>query len=178
MYQLQDAATVLGLSMGRWGPPPDQHVAARGSKRLLGGLVGSERFRFLDHTGDLAIRLWGDDPADLLRSGGIALFRVIAGDVPIHEVHTRRVTARGADLEELLVGWMNRLLLLYSVDGLLLSRFDPSPPRSGRVQGIVKGESHDPRQHGALREVKAVTYHGLQVERQAGRLTATVVLDL
>ncbi len=140
--------------------------------------MGSDRFQLLDHTGDLAIRLWGDDPADLLRSGGIALFHLIQGDSPVRATHARRVTVSGADLEELLVGWMNRLLLLHAIDGLLLCHFEPSPPDPGRVQGTVEGEPYDPRQHRILREIKAVTYHGVHVERQAGRLTAQVVLDV
>lgn len=136
------------------------------------------RFELLDHTGDLMVRLWGDDPADLLRSGGIALFHVIAGSAPIRVSETREVRARGGDLEEILIAWMNRLLLLHAIEGLLLARFEPAPPERGEVRGLVHGEPIDPSRHTGLREVKGVTYHGVRVEHESGRLTARVVLDL
>jgi SHS2 domain-containing protein len=140
--------------------------------------LSPDRFRLIDHTADVAVVLWGKDPADLLRSGGIALFHLIAGGSPIREVETRHVSARGADLEEILVGWMNRLLLLHEVDGLVLSRFEPSEPTAGGVDGLVAGEPFDAARHRILREVKAVTYHGVKVERDGVGLTARLILDI
>jgi SHS2 domain-containing protein len=140
--------------------------------------LSPDRFRLLDHTADVAVVLWGKDPADLLRSGGMALFHLIAGDSPIREVETRHASACGADLEELLVGWMNRLLLFHEIDGLVLSRFDLSEPNAGRVDGLVAGEPFDATRHRILREVKAVTYHGVSVERHGEGLTARLILDI
>jgi SHS2 domain-containing protein len=140
--------------------------------------VDLPRFQILDHTGDLMVRLWGDDPADLLRSAGVALFSVIAGGAPIRPRIARRVAVRGADLEEILVGWMNRLLLLHAVERLLLSRFEPGLPAAGEVRATVRGEVFDASRHVLLREVKGATYHNVRVEPDGARLTARVVLDL
>jgi SHS2 domain-containing protein len=136
------------------------------------------RFRTVGHTGDMALRLWGRDPADLLRSGGLALFHVLAAGSPICDRESRALEVEGADLEELLVGWMNRLLLLFHLEDLLLCRFDPGAPVAGRVRGSVGGEALDASRHHLVREVKAVTYHGVQVEREGKWWTARVVLDL
>jgi SHS2 domain-containing protein len=138
----------------------------------------SDRFEIVEHTGDLAVRLWGQDPADLLRSGGIALFYLIAGGSPVRESVRRQVEARGADLEEMLVGWMNRLLQLHVLDRLLLSRFDPEPPSGGSVHGVVAGETIVPGRHRIHREIKGVTYHDVAVERRGDRWTARVILDV
>ena len=140
--------------------------------------MSPERFRFVDHTGDLAVRLWGDDPADLLRSGGIALFHLIAPAAPVRPLRDVAVEARGADLEELLVCWMNRLLLAHELEQMLFCGFDVPAPGGGRVQGRARGEPVDPRRHGELREVKAVTYHDVAIERDGQRWTARVVLDV
>lgn len=136
------------------------------------------RFRLVDHTGDLAVRLWGDDPADLLRSGGLALFHLIAGEARVRPRRSVPVQVGGADLEELLVAWMNRLLLLHHLEHVLFCRFDLEAPAADRVRGRAHGEEIDAARHGGLREIKAVTYHGVRVERDAGRWTARVVLDV
>jgi protein archease len=136
------------------------------------------RFRLVGHTGDLAVRLWGSDPADLLRSAGAALSYLLAGDSPIEPHERRRVEVEGADLEEVLVGWMNRLLLLHQIEDLLLCRFEPEAPRQGGVGGWVWGETFDPRHHSHGREIKAVTYHGLHISRAGRWWTARVVMDL
>jgi SHS2 domain-containing protein len=136
------------------------------------------RFRLVGHTGDLAVRLWGEDPPDLLRSGGLALFHVLAGDSPVRDRESHTLEVQGTDLEELLVGWMNRLLLQFHLEDILLCRFEPRFTAAGSVRGSVGGERIDPARHYLVREVKAVTYHGVRVEREGRWWTARVVLDL
>ena len=42
----------------------------------------------------------------------------------------------------------------------------------------VTAEGGDPERHALIREIKAVTYHGVTIEESRGMLTARVVLDV
>jgi SHS2 domain-containing protein len=46
------------------------------------------------------------------------------------------------------------------------------------VDGLVAGEPFDAARHRILREVKAVTYHDVKVERDGEGLTARLILDI
>jgi len=46
------------------------------------------------------------------------------------------------------------------------------------LRARVAGEPIDPARHPIVREIKAVTYHGLAVDRVAGGFSAQVVFDV
>jgi len=141
--------------------------------------VPRQRFRIVDHTGDLAVRLWGNDPPDLLRSAGLALTRILAPEARVRASRSYPITAGGADLAEILIGWMNRLLLVHHLQQALFCEFDVGPVSGGTVVGTAHGEPIDRERHGTLIEIKAATYHDVRIRRDdRGRWTTRVVLDV
>jgi len=78
----------------------------------------------------------------------------------------------------LMVAWLSELLYLHEVEGLLLCDFALAEIDESRVTGVVGGEVFDEGRHSIKTEVKAVTYHQLEIREQAGRWQARIIFDI
>jgi len=90
-------------------------------------------------------------------------------------------TVEGRDLENLLYNWLEAVLVKVTLDGLVFSSFklDIEKVEGGyRLQGFGRGEPLDLVKHRPKTEVKAVTYHLMEVKEEAGRFSARFLLDL
>jgi SHS2 domain-containing protein len=97
---------------------------------------------------------------------------------PLEEVSIR---LEPDDIEALLRSWLGELLYIFHVRKLLLCEFsvsiDDNPGDCG-LSATARGEPLDAERHKADVEVKAVTWHGLKVERTTDGWLAEVIVDI
>jgi SHS2 domain-containing protein len=130
----------------------------------------------IDHTADTAIRVTADTLEELYLGAAESMFAVTAR-VPEHAAGTPRTyTVEGADRTELLWNLLSALLSEAEADGVTLRGI------SVVLDGMSARVDADAVPIGAAQVVgppiKAVTWHGLDVVREDGRWTATVVFDI
>lgn len=135
-------------------------------------------YRLRDHTADVAIEVWGKDLPELFSEAAVALFSVIGEIGRVEAKEERRIEAEGQGLEGVLVSWLNELLFIHDVEGMLFSRFGVKEVGDRWLRGWARGEVFDPERHVVLTPVKAVTYHGLYVKEEDGLWRAQVILDV
>jgi SHS2 domain-containing protein len=135
-------------------------------------------YELVDHTADLGIRVWADDIRGLFEEAAKALFDIIT-DLTKVEAHLKReIVVRGSSREELMVAWLNELLYLHEVERLIFCNFSITKIDEGTVTGVSTGEEFDEARHSIKTEVKAVTYHQLEIKEQGGRWQAQVIFDI
>jgi SHS2 domain-containing protein len=135
-------------------------------------------YELLDHTGDLGIRVWAVDVKGIFQEAARALFDIIT-DLEKVDVHVRReIAVKGSGREELLVAWLNELLYLHEVKGLLFCDFALTEIDEKNVKGVAMGEEFHEGRHCIKAAIKAVTYHQLEVQEQDGRWQAQVIFDI
>lgn len=143
--------------------------------------VGYDRgymYEYFEHTADLGIRVRAADVNTLFAEAATALFAaVVDGVESVHPTQTVEITVEGAELDYLLFDWLRELLFRFDADHLLLSRFDVTVSAAG-LRALARGERIDPARHVLSHEVKAITYHGLRVEREADGWIAEVIVDI
>jgi SHS2 domain-containing protein len=93
------------------------------------------------------------------------------------------VTRLGAPaLDLLLVEWLEELLFRLDAHGELWCQHEVRvvEGRSGRylLAAISRGEPFDPARHPQKVQIKAVTYHALEVARDPGGWRARVLFDI
>ena len=133
---------------------------------------------FFEHTADLGLRARAADLDGLFAEAARALFSAVVEDLGT-VVASRRLEVRvtGADKEYLLFDWLKTLLYHFDAEHLLFSRFEVKVGDEGLV-GAAWGEPMDPARHEPNHEVKAITYHGLKVEKTADGWLAEVIVDI
>jgi SHS2 domain-containing protein len=141
-------------------------------------LVRGKKFRILDHTGDLGILVYGRDLEELFRNAGEAFFDIITDVQRVMENTERVIRVEGPNLEDLMVRWLGELLYVHDVDGLLFRSFWIDELRDGALKARARGEAFDERRHVMKTEIKAVTYHKIQVKEEKTGWSARIIFDL
>ncbi len=135
-------------------------------------------YEMFEHTADLGLRVRAADLDTLFAEAAEALFAALVEDLGT-VVASQRVEVRlpPDDREYLLFDWLKALLYHFDAEHLLLSRFEVRVGEGG-LTGSAWGEPLDRTRHELAHEVKAITYHGLRVERTADGWLAEVIVDI
>lgn len=140
------------------------------------------RYELLEHAGDAYIEAHGDTLEDALENAAEAMFDVMTDITTVEPVSRDEFKVEAGDEVELLHEWLDRLLIAFDVEGKLYSKFKVREisRADGRIllRAEAYGEPFKPSKHPSKVEVKAVTYHKMDVERRDGSVTVRFILDL
>ena len=135
-------------------------------------------YELFDHTADVGLRVKAPDLARLFCEAAEGLFSVIVEEIHQGAPSRRldfRLEAEGAEF--LLVDWLSELLYVFDTKRLLLDAFEVDL-RGTSLEATALARPLDENRDRLLREVKAVTYHGLRVEATEDGWLAEVILDI
>jgi SHS2 domain-containing protein len=137
-----------------------------------------KKFRFIDHTADIGVVVYGKSLTELFQNAAESFFSVVTEPKTIHEVETRTFSLDAPGLEELLVSWLNEFLFLFETQGLLFSRFEIKNLTKEHLEATAWGEKYVEGKHPIKRVIKAVTFHQLSVQKQKGMWKTQIIFDL
>jgi len=137
-----------------------------------------KRFEILDHTADIGIIVHGENLKALFENAGKGFFHLITDLRKVKRRVERRVHLEGESLDRLMVDWLSELLYLHDVENLLFKEFKVESVGGDGLKATVKGEPFQDGVHVIKTEVKAVTYHQIEVRQETGGWRAQVILDL
>jgi SHS2 domain-containing protein len=141
-------------------------------------MVESRKYRVLNRSSDLLIKVFGKSQAELFANSAFALFDLIT-DIQKVEVRERMtLEVEGINRDELMVNWMRELLYLYQGSGYLLREFLVEEAADERVRALVCGEKFDPDRHEIRREIRAVGYDRSRMEKTGEQWTAQVLFEI
>ncbi|MBE6519083.1 MAG: archease [Thermoplasmata archaeon] len=134
-----------------------------------------ERYILIDHTADMMVKAFGKTLEECYANAAYALFdqTVDLSDIGTSEETEIRVT--GIDDEDRLYSFLSELLFIEDADNLILKEFEVSF-EGDDVVCRAKGETLDRARHRIKSEVKAVTYHMMEVDRSTP--SVTVLFDV
>lgn len=132
----------------------------------------------IDHTGDAGLRVHAPDVAALFARAAWGMFAVLADPETIRPTQTRELEVHGSDQEDLLLRWLSELNYLHLVEGVLFCRFEIREWSERKLVARVSGEGIDPARHSIHTEIKAVTYHGLEIREVNGEWRAQIIFDM
>ena len=89
----------------------------------------------------------------------------------------RKLSARGEDLEELLVHFLSEILYAVDAEGWQFSEFRIQALEPTAIEAEGWGEAVEPSEHRRV-AVKAVTYHQISVTQTDGDWEAVVYFDI
>jgi SHS2 domain-containing protein len=137
-----------------------------------------KNYTLLNHTADLRVRVFGNDPADLFTNAGLALFDLIAGPLPRSADQWLPLTVSADDRADLLINFLRELLYLWTGEDKLVSMVRIETISETGIEARVGFVDYLPGSHAVWHEIKAVTYHQIEVKRTPSGWQATVVFDI
>jgi len=137
-----------------------------------------KKFRFIDHTADVGVVVYGKSLAELFQNAAESFFSVLIEVKNIHEEESRSFSLDAPGLEELLVSWLNEFLFLFETQELLFSRFAIKNLSNTHLEATAWGERYVEGKHPIKRVIKAVTFHQLSIQEQKGMWKTQIIYDL
>ncbi len=140
--------------------------------------MAQKDYEIVEHTADLGIRVRGKDLQDLFINAARAVFDIIASSCQAKTPECRKIniTQKADDVEQLLVNWLNELLSLSAVKGLIFTDFKIKKLDAHNLEAVVSGA--DSSGYAMNKEIKAATYHELKVRKSSAGWQAEVILDV
>jgi len=135
-----------------------------------------------EHTADIGIRGYGSTLEEAFEAVALALFDVMVDVRKVENKDCREVEVEGEDLMALLYNFLEELLVLHDMEGLVFGdvKVEIEETEGGyRLRAKACGEPLDCEKHEPKEEVKAITYHDMEIEKLPdGRWMAQLVPDL
>jgi SHS2 domain-containing protein len=140
--------------------------------------VTTEEFiRDFEHTGDAGIEVEAPSRADLFACAAIGVARIMVAPEGIEPRESHVITVFGNTDDELMYEALSDALNLFLCDDFIW-RDATVEEEPGTIILKLSGERFDRTRHELLTELKAVTYHQLNVEHDEDGWTARIVFDV
>ena len=135
-------------------------------------------YTLLDHTADLGMTVRGTDLKDLFEGAARSMLRVMVRDRHTGDTTAKRISVRGEDLADLMVRWLGEILYLLEGEEEVVVDVQIDTISKSRLDATLRVCPFDPDLHEMLCEIKAVTYHQIEVAKKAHRWEARIIFDL
>ncbi len=132
------------------------------------------KYRFIDHTADIAFEVYGDSIAELIENASYAFYEAFVDTSKLSEDVEKSVEVEADEVDMLLYKWLNELLFLFDTEFFAAKRVTVSVDEK-LAKGVLKGSRFTPEM--VKVEPKAITMHKFKVEKNGG-YKAFVVVDI
>ena len=141
-----------------------------------------QRYRLLDHTADAYVEVSAPNMALAFEEAAFAMFDIMTDPVAVEVTFVDAVDVSAQDRVSLLHNWLEELLLRFDLHGKVYSSFLverlEERDQSLHLLATAKGGLFERGKHPAKVEVKAVTYHRMEVKMSENACTVRYILDL
>ena len=137
-------------------------------------------FQILEHTGEIGLLAHGRTPAETFSQAAKGMFSIMVELDAVEEREARLVHVEGHDMGALLVAWLNELIYLFDVEGIVFKSFLVQKINDTYLEALCHGEKLDVERHRFTISPKAATYHMLEVKEdpEGSGWRARVILDI
>ncbi|PIP11854.1 MAG: hypothetical protein COT45_02215 [bacterium (Candidatus Stahlbacteria) CG08_land_8_20_14_0_20_40_26] len=132
-------------------------------------------YELIDHTADIGIKVNAETLEGLFTDSAIGTFEII-GHVNTGVDQKVEISLKSNILEDLLHDWLSELLYIYETDNIAFSKFKFGGLDETHLKVTAYGEVVEPEN--AKTEIKAVTYHNLEVKKDKKGYSVKIIFDI
>jgi SHS2 domain-containing protein len=128
----------------------------------------------IEHTADWAIRVHGATLPDLFVNAATGMYSLVSDFSTVKPTVERAIEVKGVDAEALLVNWLNELIYHTEMDGEVFCEFHINSFEPTHLRATVEAG----RGIELKKQIKAVTFHNLQIVSTGNGCEVTIVFDV
>jgi len=141
-----------------------------------------KRYEFLEHVSDAYVAAYGKTLEEAFQNAAEAMFQTMIETRTVTLALEEIVTVEGSDREALLYNWLETLLLKFDIEGKVYSKFEVEKIEKKEggfaLKATIRGELYNANKHKPKVDVKAVTYHQMEIKEHEGGCELKFILDL
>ncbi len=137
-----------------------------------------KKYEQIPHTSDRALRVYGKDLKELFANAAYGMFDIIADLEGLKESVSIDVSLKAPSKEELLVSWLDELLYSFYTKGIIFFKFDIDSVNKEELVAKAHGRHVGENRNRLKSEIKAATYHDLEIKETEDGLSVQIVFDV
>ncbi|PTD93874.1 archease [archaeon SCG-AAA382B04] len=125
-------------------------------------------YEFLEHTADSKFKAYGETIEEAFENSAKATFDTMIDISTVKQKSKKKIELETENIEELLYKWISELIYLFSAKNIVFSNFNVDITKDKlkyKLMGEAIGEKIDLSKHVFNTEVKAITYHNLEIKK-------------
>ncbi|PKN18246.1 MAG: hypothetical protein CVU71_12100 [Deltaproteobacteria bacterium HGW-Deltaproteobacteria-6] len=136
-------------------------------------------YKLIDHTADLGMEITGQTKRELFTKAALSLMDIVVErkGTPVGGKE-KALTVSGSDPADLLINFLREILYLFNGEALIVEDCHIQECTNQRLVAKLRVAPYNKEKYSIKMEIKAVTYHGLSVERTKSGWKAMVIFDV
>lgn len=122
-------------------------------------------YEYFDVTADIGFKAYGNDLNEAFENAGVAMFNIITDTCDVARVHEVEFELTSEDEVSLLYDYLEELLFYHEVDFMLFCEFHVEIDENLHLKAKIIGEKIDWDRHERKTEIKAVTFHKMEIKK-------------
>ena len=136
-----------------------------------------KKYEFFEHTADIGINSYGKTIEEAFENSALAITNIITNTEQITEKKEVKINTKTENLESLLYEWLEEIIIQFDMNNLIFSKFQVKI-NENNLNAICSGEKFDKNKHKIGTEVKAITYHMMDIKKINDKWQITFVPDI
>ena len=124
-----------------------------------------KQYEYFDVTADIGFKSYGANLNEAFENAGLAIFNIISDTSDIDGEVEKSFEVTSEDEVSLLYDYLEELLFLHETEFMLFSEFHVDIDDNLHLKATIKGEPIDWDKHERKTEIKAITFHKMDVKK-------------
>ena len=122
------------------------------------------KYRVFDHTADFGIQVFGRSAQEVFIQAAYAMMEQIVNRRELEVKFEHQLVVKGFDWPDLMVNWLREILFLWSGNEWLVKGIRIKTISENQLSAVLKIDVYSAKRHVIKNEIKAITYHQLQLK--------------
>ncbi len=132
----------------------------------------------IDHTADIGIKVKATNLEGLFIKAALALIHLILGKIPEEKYDILKLEIEGEDISDLMLNWLREILYLFEGEKKIFTNAKIFSINYNRIFADIYYVPFDIKKYEVQYEIKAVTYHQLNVFKNNQYWQASIIFDV
>ena len=136
-----------------------------------------KNYEYFDVTADIGFKAYGNDLNEAFENASVAMFNIITDTANVRPTKEFKFEIDSEDEVSLLYDYLEELLFYHEVEFMLFSEFHVEIDDNLHLEAKILGEEIDWQKHERKTEIKAITFHKMDV-RKTDHVELQAIVDL
>lgn len=124
-----------------------------------------KKYEYFEATADIGFKSYGKNMNEAFENAGLAIFNIISDTQTINPVNEIKFEVASEDEVSLLYDYLEELLFYHETEFMLFSEFHVKIDDNYHLEAKIKGEEINWDKHERKTEIKAITFHKMNVKK-------------
>ena len=124
-----------------------------------------KNYEYFDVTADIGFKSYGETLNEAFENAALAIFNIISDTADIEPAREISFKIRSEDEISLLYDYLEELLFYHEIEFMLFSEFHVEIHDDLTLKATIKGEEINWDKHERKTEIKAITFHKMDVKK-------------